>query len=164
MTSATVKTPPQVFHVNTERELSLASAIIANLKPSTAKPWVITISQDDEHRSLKQNRLSFAWYKFRGKENGNGVYHERAFCKLTYGVPILREEKSFEKFYCTTLAPLTYEQQLDAMEFVPVTRLMGVKQFAEYLNEVEQQSAIQGIILPRPKDLYWDALMKEADK
>jgi hypothetical protein len=160
----TAKAPPQIFYVNTERELSLASAIIANLKPSSKKPWVITISQDDEHRSLKQNRLSFAWYKFRGKANGNGVFHERAFCKLTYGVPILREDKNFEAFFCTVLAPLTYEQCLDAMEFVPVTRLMGVKKFAEYLNEVEQQSAIQGIILPQPDDLYWAALMKESER
>jgi len=156
------KVPAKIFHVETEREAQIVSGVILSL-PLHQK-WVVTIGQDDESRSLKQNRLSHMWYAYLGKETGQGRYVQRATCKWHYGVPILREDKDFEAFYSAALAPLTYEQQIDAMEFVPVTRLMTVHQFAEYLNEIDRQSAARGVVLPQPADLYWNALMKEADR
>ena len=158
------KVPSQNFHIETERDAEIVSGVILNLNPESTHPWVVTIGKDDESRSLKQNRLSHMWYAYLGKETGQGRYVQRATCKWHYGVPILREDKDFEAFYSAALAPLTYEQQIDAMEFVPVTRLMTVHQFAEYLNEIDRQSAARGVVLPQPADLYWNALMKEADR
>jgi len=161
---ATAKEPSKVFHMENERDLKIVVEIIGGLKPTEKKPWVVTLAQDDESRSLKQNRLSFMWYNFLGKETGTGMHDSRAGCKLDYGVPILRVDKDFNKFYDAALAPLNYEQRLDAMEFIPVTSLMKVKQFAEYLEEIDKHSAARGIVLPRPDDLYWNALMKEAER
>ena len=160
----TAKEPSKVFHLQHPRDVRIVTEIIGGLRPTEKKPWVVTISHDDESRSLKQNRLSFMWYKYLGKETGNGLEYERAYCKLTHGVPLLREDKDFNEFYCTALAPLDYDRRLDAMEFVPVTSLMKVKQFAEYLSMIEKVSAARGIVLPTPEDLYWNALMREGER
>ena len=85
-------------------------------------------------------------------------------CKLRFGVPIVREDEDFNRRYTLTMSHLTYTQQLDAMAIIPVTSLMKVRPFAEYLTTVDMESAGIGIVLPRPEDLYWDALMLEAEK
>ena len=157
---ATAKTT--VFHIHSERDIGLVTESLKMMKPTESKPLLVEIGADHESRSLKQNRLAFLWYAYLGKETGNGRHLERAMCKWHYGTAIMREDKDFEAFFDAALAPLTYEQQIDAMEFVPVTSLMKVHQFAEYLNEIDQQSAAKGIVLPQPADLYWAALMKEA--
>jgi hypothetical protein len=161
---ATNKEPTKIFYVHDDRDLKIAVEAISTNKPTSDTPWVITLGQDDESRSLKQNRLSFLWYGIRGGATNEGRAKDRAFCKLTYGVPILREGKDFNAFYCSALAPLEYEQRLDAMEFVPVTSLMTTRQFAEYLDEIDKQSLTQGVVLPQPEDLYWAALMKESER
>lgn len=146
-------------------DLAQAMLGLADLKPSEDNPITLMVSMDDQSRSQKQNRLAFMWYKLRAMMTGHGIHYERHYCKLTYGVPILfLADKDFSLFCQKTLFCLTYEQKLDSMEFIPVTSLMGMKQFAEYLNEIDQQSAAEGIVLPKPEELYWDALMKEATR
>jgi hypothetical protein len=158
------KQPKKIFYIHDERDLSIVTEIIRVVKPNKAKPWVVTLGQDDESRSLKQNRLAFLWYGILGGMNKEGRLAQRKEWKLRAGVPILLEDQDFNKFYMAAVSPLGYEQKLDAMEFVPVTSLMTVSQFAEYLETIERESALQGIVLPRPEDLYWQALMKEADR
>lgn len=160
----TSKVPTKIMYVQNTRDLMDAINVIGCINLMEDKPWVITLGQDDESRSLKQNRLAFLWYGIRGGATNEGRLAQRKFCKFYYGVPILREDKDFNNFYCTAVAALSYEQRLDAMEFVPVTSLMTTRQFAEYLEEIDRQSALQGVVLPRPEDLYWAALMKEADR
>jgi len=154
-----------IFHIHSDRDIGLVTESLKMMKPTEDKPLLVKIGTDHESRSLKQNRLSFLWYSYRGKENGNGKIHERNHCKLHYGKDILlRDDPDFATFFHAAITPLPYLDQLDAMEYVPVTSLMNMHQFAEYLNEVDQQSASRGIVLPQPADLYWDALMKEEDK
>ncbi len=71
-------------------------------------------------------------------------------------------DSEFNDFCMLTIDDLPYDQKMKSMEFVPVTSLMSVKMFAEYLNDVDIESADNGYVLPRKEDLYWDALMKEA--
>jgi hypothetical protein len=88
----------------------------------------------------------------------------RAFCKLHYGVPILRaESETFRRSYDAILKPLNYEDKLQAVEDfeLPVTRLMTTKQFAYYLDTVDMESAKLGLVLPKPDDLYHAALGRE---
>ena len=157
------KTPSQIFHIESDRDVQIVSGVILSLNPKATHPWLVTIGQDDESRSLKQNRLSHMWYAHMGRESGHGREFERAQAKLLLGVPILREGKEFNKFYTSALAPLEYEDRLAAMEFVPVTSLMTVSQFAEYLTEVDSKAALRGLVLPQPEDLYWDALMQSRE-
>lgn len=148
--------------IRNEDDWSSAIDYVSKICPSRENPYTITVTQGDVARSLKQNRLSFLWYKMRGNATGHGMIHERCHCKLHYGCPILViEDDKFARFYTTAILPLPYEDQIDAMEYVPVTRLMSMRQFAEYLRTVDEQSASKGIVLPRPEDLYWDALMED---
>ena len=152
----------KTFYLRNVAEVARAASAISKLIPTKEKPYTVKVSIDDESRNNKQNRLSFLWYRFRGEATGHGDKFERHLCKLTYGVPIMLEDAEFNAFYAEAILPLPYENQLAAMEFIPVTRLMKVREFARYLGIVDQQSADEGIILPRPEDLYWEALMKAA--
>jgi hypothetical protein len=48
------------------------------------------------------------------------------------------------------LKPLTYEQRLEAMRFVPVTSEMNVRQMVRFLDNVERECAEQGVKLTDP--------------
>ena len=124
-------------------------------------PKRMTIDEPKENRRLKQNRLAFKWYNELGKQTGEGKEHWRNYCKLTYGIPILREDEDVDAQFIKILDPLPYQSRLDAMEYMDVTSLMSVKQFAEYLTDVDLASTAAGFHLTHPDDLYWDALMRE---
>lgn len=149
----------ETWYLQSEFDLAVAMLELGKLKPTKDAPVKLKWSFDSESRSLKQNRLAFAWYKFRGEATGHGKEYERAVCKLLYGIPILREDEKFNAFYTVAVDRLNYEQKMAAMEYVPVTSLMKVRQFAEYLTTVDNETASIGIVLPRPEDLYYDALM-----
>ena len=152
------------MEIRSQSNLSAAMIELSKVVPDPDKPVVFSLAEGSQDRSTKQNRLAFMWYKIRGTFTGHGDIYERCLCKLLYGCPILSEDQEFERFWIDSLQTLTYQQQLDSMEFVPVTRLMKVKQFAEYLETIDRESAANGIVLPRPEDLYWAALMKEAEQ
>ena len=152
----------QVIRVDSYEQAVSASVAIMNLL-KTQKPYTVTIEEGNEPRRSKQNRLSLLWYREIGKQSGYGAEYERRHYKLSFGVPMLRaDDAEFNQFCETALDKLPYEQQLQAMEYVPVTRLMKVKQFAEYLNEVELDAYSRGYKLSQPDDAYWEALMKDA--
>lgn len=153
----------KTFHLKNVAHAAQVARAISKLEPTKEKPYTVKVSIDDESRSHKQNRLSFLWYKARGDSTGHGEKFERHVCKLTYGVPILLDDADFNAFYAEAIQPMPYEKRLAAMEYLPVTSLMSVKQFAHYLDLMDMDSANQGIILPQPSDLYWDALMKAAE-
>jgi hypothetical protein len=92
-------------------------------------------------RSLEQNAISHAWYEQIARElredDAAGV---KRFCKLHYGVPILRaEDEDFRSLYDTAIKPhLSYEQKLRAMDYLPVTSLMTVRQLSVYLEAMQE--------------------------
>lgn len=154
-----------VFSIRDASTQAQAMMYLSNLEPSKDHPITVTFSEKDQARSIKQNRLAFLWYRIIGSMTGHGKEYERQYCKLHHGCPILIEQDSnFAEFYHKAIAPLPYESQFAAMDFVPVTRLMTVKQFSEYLQTIDDDAAARGITLPRPEDLYWDALMLEASR
>lgn len=155
--------PHKIFYLKSHPDLQGLIEYLKRLSPSEQQPWTVTVSEDDESRSLKQNRLAFLWFRIRGEATGHGRHYERCLLKYLYGIPILRERKEFNEFYEAALDHLDYQQKLDSMEFIPVTSLMTVKEFVEFLNIVDQESASIGIVLPRPSDLYDDALMIHAE-
>ena len=150
-----------IFQIRTAANLGQAVRAVNGLSPDKVKPFTVKICEHQETRRLKQNRLAFLWYKFMGQATGHGYKHEHHVNKLIYGVPIIRADDEVNRFLSLSLDRLTYEEQILAMEYIPVTSLMKVRQFAEYLTEVDQQAADRGINLPHPDDLYWAALMKE---
>ena len=106
-----------------------------------------------EKRSLSQNALSHAIYtQIAGQLEDQTVAEVRAECKLRYGVGILREaNERFRAMYDKAIKDtLSYEEKLDAMEFLPVTRLMDKEQFSEYLDTVIREYSKQGIAITMP--------------
>lgn len=118
---------------------------------------------DDLDRSAKQNALSHKLYthvSHMGKEDT--ILGVRCFCKYTFGVPILiADDPKMMTYFKLVFEKLSYEDRLKAVEHIPVTSLMKVKQFATYLDNVYKHYESQGWQLPKPSDLYFDALMKE---
>lgn len=121
--------------INTPAELN-------DLYDSWGKPGVLKFPceieiTDGTPRSLPQNNLSFKVYDRIAQHMDRDKLAARCYCKLTYGVPILRRDcEKFEAFCQKGLDNLTYEDKLEAMEFTPVTSRMKKKQKSEYLDDV----------------------------
>jgi len=126
---------------------------------------VVTLKMVEEKRSLQQNDLSHAWYAeldknfFLDERRG----HARNYCKLHFGVPILRQEDAvFRDLYDKSIKPvLSYEEKIAAMKILPVTSRMSRPQKNEYLTIMQQYFAEQSFVLSVPKDdeyLSWSKL------
>lgn len=122
----------------------------------------IIIQDIEKSRSAQQNRLAFSWYKHIAAEMQDGTAEDkRAYCKLCHGVPIRRENEEFRSVYDAHIKPLSYEAKIACMKSpidFPVTRDMSVKDMTSYLQSIEMEFAGQGIILPRPDDIYYSAM------
>jgi len=144
------------MRIRNELERKAAMHRIHELEPGD---WIMDIKPFEKNRTDAQNRLSFKWYTEWGKSTGYGTEHHRNYCKLHFGVPILRRDRpEFADTYDRIIKPLSYEKKLDVMEFIDITSIMGVRQMTEYLNEIEQAAAIEGIKLTHPEDLYDEAM------
>ena len=79
----------------------------------------------------------------------------RAYCKLVFGVPILRaENEEFRRQYDAIVKPLPYEKKVEIMKEpidFPVTRLMTTHQKARYLDQIYQFFREKGVQLTEPK-------------
>lgn len=98
-------------------------------------------ASDSKPRSLNQNALAAVWYEQIARELGEDSPADvKAFCKLRYGVPILRaQDEDFRVRYDRAIkSSLSYEQKLDAMHLLPVTSLMTTDQLSTYLQDVQK--------------------------
>lgn len=119
-------------------------------------PFVINLTEGVK-RSDRQNRLNRQWMSDIAKQLGWEVEYARGYCKLHFGVPILRnDDEAFAAEYDAVIKPLPYEHKIKLM-MVPfdfgVTRLMTVKQERQYLDAVQLHFAEQGVILTDPEAL-----------
>lgn len=119
---------------------------------------VVTIGiDDDKARSLAQNRLQRLWIKELSKQGDMTAEEYRAFCKLHFGIPILRNEnEKFCKAYDEKVKWRSYQDKLmfmaEPFDF-PVTRLMTVKQFKQYLDKIYIHFSSLGFVLTDPENL-----------
>lgn len=120
-------------------------------------PFASSIT-DGKHRTNDQNRLQRQWIMEISAQLGDQTPEEvRGYCKLHFGVPILRNENNvFKAEYDAVIMPLPYEHKLKLM-MVPfdfgVTRIMTTRQKTAYLNDVHRHFSEQGLILTNPEDL-----------
>ena len=156
-----------------EREADRARALYLIEEGPLLPVRVVTIEEYAEDRSAAQNRLSFLWYNAAADQlKDEPASDKRAYCKLHFGVGILKDGKgkNSEKFrdvYDRVIRPLTYEQKIELMKApidLPVTSLMGVIQFSQYLDAVQQHFTRIGVELPMPDDLYALAMGQKKEK
>ena len=118
-------------------------------------PYTIEITKGAK-RSVQQNRLQRLWIN-EGAEQLDGWAPEdlRAYCKLHYGVPILRNESaSFKDQYDNVIRPLPYEMKLELMKVpidFPVTRLMTTAQTTRYLDDMYHAITAMNAKLTEPE-------------
>lgn len=111
-------------------------------------------------RSARQNRLNRQWMlDIAGQMEGWSAEYTRGYCKLHFGVPILRaDDEEFCREYDALVRPLPYEHKLKLM-MVPfdfgVTRRMTKKQQTAYLDAVHRHFSEQGVALTDPGDLLF---------
>jgi hypothetical protein len=136
---------------NVRNDTDLAM-LVATLK-ARKRPFSVDII-DGRKRSTEQNALQHAWMAECSEALGYTTTELRAYCKLHFGVPILRaESKPFRTEYDAIIKPLPYEHKLrlmGPMEF-PVTRRMTVDQKTRYLDSVYRHFVELGVMLTIPE-------------
>ena len=115
---------------------------------SMALPFRVEIHEAG--RSLEANALSHVWYGEIGKRDPEyNTVQARRFCKLHFGVPILRGQS--DKFRAAwdgmIKARLTYPEKLELMDWWPVTSLMDRSQMREYLTAMQDHWQQRGVML-----------------
>lgn len=124
----------------------------------TTFPLLVTITKGDA-RSNQQNRLAQRWFTDVARQNGESHEDVRAYCKLRFGVPLLRaENEAFRASYDRAMGHLTYEDKLEAIKAfdLPVTRLMTVKQMTAFMDEVQRHFLSNGFHLTDPEAVRYE--------
>jgi hypothetical protein len=113
----------------------------ARLDPT--QRWSIKVEQYAKTRTEEQNAISHAWYAQLAKElRDDTPLAYKCFCKLHFGVPILRaEDDEFRTVYDTAIKSLSYEKKLEVMKILPVTSIMKTKQLSQYLEAMQAHFA-----------------------
>lgn len=120
-------------------------------------PFTVSLV-DGKHRTNDQNRLQRLWVNEIAEQLGDQTPEEvRGYCKLKFGVPILRAENEvFRISYDKIVKPLPYEQKLELMmepfDF-GVTRIMTTRQKKAYLDNIYRHFTGQGLVLTNPGDI-----------
>ena len=109
---------------------------IGKLETSRQKPILVKITDVKEKRSNAINRLAHMWY--RNCANQGGEYTEeqvKCISKLKWGVPIMRQHEKFNTTWMKLIAGFpTYEEQVELMQYLPVTSLMTNAEMSSYLT------------------------------
>ena len=118
-------------------------------------PITVNIKKGKD-RTVQQNALQRKWMLEAEAQGDSTAEEYRGYCKLHFGVPILRnQDDDFKAAYDEVIRPLSYEQKLKAM-MIPldfsVSRLMTTKQFSEYTKCIYEHFTSKGIKLTDPDD------------
>lgn len=136
------------FVVNSEESLQRT---LGELRQMFGKHKYLRLNlKTGKDRSLDQSALTHVWYQQIARElQEDDALGWKCFCKLTFGVPILRaEDNEFKAFYDGAIkSSLSYEQKLAAMKFVPITSEMTVQQLTKYADAMQKHFLTAGVIL-----------------
>jgi len=108
-------------------------------------PQVMTLKPYKRNRSADQNALSHVWYAglaAKLHEFDAGGY--KGFCKLHFGIPILREDPEFSEMYDRIFKPMPYGMKHEIMStpgLFDVTSLMNTEQMSLYLEQIQRHFA-----------------------
>ena len=147
--------------IKSEDDLKALKLLISSMQG----PFTLTIEKGiREKRSTDQNRLQRLWVNEAEQQGDMTAEEYRAYCKLHFGVPMLRNENdTFAELYDSKIRdrvpPYSYEQKLEFMAIpwdMHVTRLMTIKQHDKYLNMMHNHFTSLGMILTIPNDIDWE--------
>jgi hypothetical protein len=138
-------------HIVTRQEAERLAEFVVGLSPPFTVSWT-----EGGKRSLDQNALMWRWNdeiaKHFGDRTADDVHREN---KLLIGCRILvRDDPDFAEFV-TNLSGLTYEQKLQAMDYLAVTSIMTTRQLSEFMDTVHRKFSQQGVMLTDPEMLKY---------
>jgi len=122
-------------------------------------PFSMSVNKGGK-RSSQQNRLQRQWMNEIAEQLPEYTAEGwRGFCKLCFGVPILRsDDEEFRAAYDEKIKPLPYETKLACMSVpldIPVTSRMNTRQKKQYLDAVHAHFSERGVMLSNPDDLKY---------
>ena len=123
----------------------------------------VKISEYSGKRRDAQNRLAFQWYRDISEQMAdNTPEFYRAFCKLYFGVGILKaHDDEFRGKYDEIIRPLPYEKKMALMLppiEIPVTSRLNIKQMSQYLETLNKYWLEKGVTLNTMDDLFFEAI------
>lgn len=132
------------MNITINSEVSLQQTIGTLRELYKAHKFLRVAVKTGKSRSLDQNSIAHVWYEQASRElREETPLGVKCFCKLHYGVPILRAEDAvFREFYDSAMKNrLTYDQKLAAMKYMPITSLMTKDQLSQYLSAMQEAYA-----------------------
>lgn len=118
--------------------------------------FVVVSYRPGKDRTLDQNALWFAMYQRIAQMTQIGdVEDARRYCKLHYGVPIMRKaDQDFRHAWDVSFLMLTYETKLELMgpcalfgpDGFPVTRLFNRAQGIVYTDKIVAYWSERGVV------------------
>lgn len=118
--------------------------------------FVVVSYRPGKDRTLDQNALWFAMYQRIAQMTEIGdVEDARRYCKLHFGVPIMRKaSEDFRHAWNVSFLLLTYETKLELMgecalfgpDGFPVTRLFNRAQGIAYTDQIVAEFSAKGVV------------------
>ena len=116
-------------------------------------------------RSLTSNALSHIWYNFADKMLSDKSGDNRRYCKLHFGVPMLRaEDPEFRAIYNQVIINHDYETKLKIMDYLPITSTFTREQMSRYLDQVQMHYAIERQLVLESKGEFAEHQRKQECK
>lgn len=129
--------------INTPQDKTTAKAYIDALPEG--KAYCVSVTRAKSRRSVSQNRLYWMWMNCLGAETGNDADTLHRFFAVKFlGV------KHCDVFGREVVMPES-------------TKFLDTDRFTRYLDEIQRFAADNGIILPEPSDLYFEAFADRYD-
>ncbi len=139
-------------------ETEFDRARLGQLFAAQEMPFTVNITKGKGgKRSLQQNALQRKWLgEIADQLPQDTAEGWRGYCKLHFGVPILRaENEAFAEVYDRLIRPRDYAEKIELMMIpmdLPVTRIMSTKQTTKYLDAIQKHFAEQGVVLTQPEE------------
>lgn len=123
----------------------------------------VTITDKKPSRSVAQNALYWQWLNLIGTEIGysKDEMHDQVKERLLLPLMLEHSDRYPEAQDVMDMLTLAPQKKLLILSLISTTALT-VHHFAQYLNEVEAFAGNMGIRLPRPDDLYHEAMGRRA--
>lgn len=125
-------------------------SFLTHVRQKIADGEPCTVEFCNPSRSDRQNALFHALISEIAKQKKDESTEEiKRYVKLRFGVPILRSQSDgFRAMYDKAIkGSLTYEEKLEAMEFLPVTSQMDKNQMTELIDAIAKHYSEQGFDL-----------------
>ena len=150
----------------TIRSKKVIKNLTAFLESQPIEPTLeVAVYEHKQDRSILQNSLLWLWITIIADEMGLTKEDVHNDLKKRLLVPIYeRDEPGFAAMINAVrkVHTIGHKEEAAAMgkQIVKLTSTTGatVKQFTEYLKEIEKDMTGKGIILPRPEDRYFSAM------